>query len=292
MFDVRQQQPLFLQFLSRFRNPLVILLLVASAISAFTGEVANFVIIFAIVLFSVTLDFVQEHRAGKAAERLRQSVSVRAKVVRDGREVETPVADVVPGDLVILSAGDMIPADGLILEARDLFVKQALLTGEPYPVEKRPGSVTSDATDIQDAANAVFMGTSVISGSAKMRVVKTGADTAIGAVADRIQTPAAAIGLRDWHASLWPPHHAPHDPACAVRAVGQRAAAQAMARVVPVCCRARRGLDPGTFADGGVSHPVARRPAHGEEARHRQTLDRPSKISDRWTFCARTRPAR
>ncbi|WP_292528339.1 magnesium-translocating P-type ATPase [Methylocystis sp.] len=196
-FDVRQQQPLFLQFLSRFRNPLVILLLVASAISAFTGEVANFVIISAIVLFSVTLDFFQEHRAGKAAERLRQSVSVRANIVRDGREVEAPVADVVPGDLVILSAGDMIPADGLVLEARDLFVKQALLTGEPYPVEKRPGPVEADATDIQDAANAVFMGTSVISGSAKIRVVKTGADTAIGAVADRVrrQPPPSAFEI-------------------------------------------------------------------------------------------------
>ncbi|MGJ0452792.1 MAG: hypothetical protein ACR65T_06115 [Methylocystis sp.] len=95
-----------------------------------------------IVLFSVTFDFVQEHRAGKAAERLRQSVSVRAKLVRDGRPVEAPVADVVPGDLVLLSAGDMIPADGLVLEAHDLFVKQALLTGEPYPVEKRPGPLT------------------------------------------------------------------------------------------------------------------------------------------------------
>ncbi|TLG77581.1 magnesium-translocating P-type ATPase [Methylocystis sp. B8] len=197
LFDVRQQQPLFLQFLSRFRNPLVVLLLVASAISALTGEVANFTIISMIVLFSVTLDFIQEHRAGKAAERLRQSVSVRAKLIRDGKQIEAPVADVVPGDLVILSAGDMIPADGMVLEARDLFVKQALLTGEPYPVEKRPGSLPSDATDIQDAANAVFMGTSVISGSARMRVVRTGADTAIGAVADRIrrQPPPSAFEI-------------------------------------------------------------------------------------------------
>lgn len=197
LFDVRQQQPLFLQFLVRFRNPLVILLLVASAISAFTGEVANFAIISTIVLFSVTLDFIQERRAGKAAERLRQSVSVRAKIVRDGVEVEAPVADVVPGDVALLSAGDMIPADGLVLEARDLFVKQALLTGEPYPVEKRPGPVAADATEIQDAANAVFMGTSVISGSAKIRVVKTGADTAIGAIADRVrrQPPPSAFEI-------------------------------------------------------------------------------------------------
>jgi Mg2+-importing ATPase len=197
LFDVRQQQALFLQFLSRFRNPLVILLLVASAISAFTGEVANFTIISTIVLFSVTLDFIQERRAGKAAERLRQSVSVRAKLIRDGQEIEAPVADVVPGDIALLSAGDMVPADGLVLEARDLFVKQALLTGEPYPVEKRSGPLAADATEIQDAANAVFMGTSVISGSARIRVVKTGDDTAIGAVAERVrrQPPPSAFEI-------------------------------------------------------------------------------------------------
>ncbi len=84
------------------------------------------------------------------------------------------MTDVVPGDLVVVSAGDMIPADGRVLTAEDLFVKQALLTGEPYPVEKRPGQLPATATDLQDAANALFMGTTVISGSARMRVVKTG----------------------------------------------------------------------------------------------------------------------
>ena len=186
LFHDRQQQSLILQFLSRFKNPLVILLLVASAISALTGEITNFLIISTMVLLSVTLDFVQEYRAGKAAESLRQSVSLRATVIRDGKPLDTLVADVVPGDLAVLSAGDMIPADGLVLEARDLFVKQALLTGEPYPVEKRPGALSANAIDLQDAANAVFMGTSVISGSARMRVVKTGAGTAIGAIADSI----------------------------------------------------------------------------------------------------------
>ncbi len=195
LFHDRQQHSLILQFLSRFENPLVVLLLVASAISALTGEVTNFLIISTLVLFSVTLDFVQENRAGKAAERLRQSVSLRATLIRDGKPLETLVSEVVPGDLAVLSAGDMIPADGLVLEARDLFVKQALLTGEPYPVEKRPGALPPEASDLQDAANAVFMGTSVISGSARMRVVKTGANTAIGAIADSIsrRPPATAF---------------------------------------------------------------------------------------------------
>jgi len=197
LFRDRQERSLFLQFLSRFRNPLVILLLVASAISAFTGELTNFVIITVMVLFSVTLDFVQEHRAGKAAASLRQTVAVRAVVIRDGKQLEIPVTEVVPGDLVVLSAGSMIPADGRLLEARDFFVKQALLTGEPYPVEKRPGELPAGATDIQDASNAVFMGTTVISGSATMQVVKTGAGTAIGAIADTLthQPPPTAFEL-------------------------------------------------------------------------------------------------
>jgi len=174
------------QYLSRFKNPLVLILLVASAVSAFTGEEANFLIISTIVLLSVTLDFVQEHRANAAAEKLRLSVSVRTRVLRDGREGEIAVAEVVPGDVVLLSAGDLIPADGRVIDACDFFVKQALLTGESYPVEKRPGPLAAGAVDMQEATNAVFMGTSVISGSARVRVVKTGAETAIGAIADSI----------------------------------------------------------------------------------------------------------
>lgn len=186
LFRERQEKSLLLQYLTRFKNPLVIILLVASAVSAFTGEVANFLIISCIVLLSVTLDFVQEYRANAAAEKLRQSVSVRANVLRDGKPLEVAVTEVVPGDVALLAAGDLIPADGSVLEARDFFVKQALLTGESYPVEKRPGVLPDTATDLQEATNAVFMGTSVISGSARMLVVKTGADTAIGAIADSV----------------------------------------------------------------------------------------------------------
>ncbi len=197
LFHVHQERPLWLQFLSRFKNPLVILLLVASAISALTGELTNFLIISAMVLSSVTLDFVQEHRAGKAAASLRQSVSVRATVIRDGKPLEIPVTGVVPGDVVVLSAGDMVPADGRVIEAHDFFVKQALLTGESYPVEKRSGELADTASDIQDAANAVFMGTTVISGSARVRVVNTGAGTAIGAIADTLtrQAPPTAFEI-------------------------------------------------------------------------------------------------
>ena len=182
-FDDHRARSLALQFILRFKNPLVLILLVASAISAFSGDVANFVIIMLMVLLSVLLDFVQEHRANKAAEKLRESVSLRASVVRDGRTSELAIAELVPGDVVLLSAGDRVPADARLLEARDLFVNQALLTGESYPVEKRPGTLDPTATELQQASNAVFMGTTVISGSARVQVMATGARTALGEVA-------------------------------------------------------------------------------------------------------------
>jgi len=190
LFRERQRKSLLRQYLSRFRNPLVVILLVASAVSAFTGEVANFLIIGVIVLLSVMLDFVQEYRANSAAERLKQSVSLRALVMRDGQPVSIPVKEVVPGDVVLLSAGDLVPADGRVLEARDFFVMQALLTGESYPVEKRPGTLAETASELQEATNALFMGSTAISGSARMMVVKTGAATAIGEIADSLALPA------------------------------------------------------------------------------------------------------
>ena len=114
-----------------------------------------------------------------------------ATVVRDGKSLDVPLIQVVPGDVALLSAGDLIPADGRVLDARDFFVKQAMLTGESYPVEKKPGELPDTASDIQGATNAVFMGTSVISGSARMLVIKTGAATAIGDIADSLSRQSA-----------------------------------------------------------------------------------------------------
>lgn len=184
------RQAILRQYLARFKNPLVIILLFASAVAAFTGEITDFIIIACIVLLSVTLDFVQEYRANRAAERLRQSVSLRARVVRDGGMCEIPAREVVPGDIVLLSAGDLIPADARVCEASDFFVNQSLLTGEAYPVEKRPGIPTAGGADLQSASNAVFMGTSVISGSARVEAVKTGAHTELGAISESLNQPA------------------------------------------------------------------------------------------------------
>ncbi len=123
------------QFLNRLRNPLIIVLLVAAAIPAMTGELASLLIIVTIVLLGVVLDAVQEHRAQQAAERLKVSVALMERVLRDGRETQIPAEQLVPGDVVLLAAGDLVPADGRILEAADFFVNESLMTGESYPVE-------------------------------------------------------------------------------------------------------------------------------------------------------------
>ena len=176
---------LLFEFLARFKNPLVIVLLAASGLSAVLGEVRSFAIIFAIVLFSIILDFVQERRAGQAAERLRDTVMVRASVLRDGAQVELPIAELVPGDIVLLAAGDLVPADARLIEARDLFVNEALLTGESFPVEKHAADA-DPATEVTGATNVLLMGTSVLSGSARAVLAATGRRTAIAQIADSL----------------------------------------------------------------------------------------------------------
>ena len=180
------ERPLLIQYLSHFKNPLVMVLLAASAVSALTGEITGFIIIWAIVLMSVTLDFFQEYRAGRAADQLKKTVAVRATVLRDGHSQDIPIADLVPGDVVLLSAGDLIPADCRLLEAKDFFINQSLLTGESYPVEKHARELPTPAADLSQAENSTFMGTSVISGMAKALVCRTGSDTAVGDIADSL----------------------------------------------------------------------------------------------------------
>ena len=192
--------PLWLQFLARFRNPLVIILLVASGLSAATGDVASFLIVVSIVTISMTLDFVQEVRAQSAVEALRRSVAVQATVRRNGSSLSVPIDQLVPGDIVELIAGDLVPADARLLESRNLFVNQALLTGEPYPAEKQASDAPSGAENPAGATNAVFAGTSVISGTATIVICRTGGRTALGHLATSLaeKPPATAfvVGVR------------------------------------------------------------------------------------------------
>ena len=197
---VVKRSPLWLQFLSRFRNPLVIILLVASGLSAATGDVASFVIVVTIVMMSMTIDFVQEVRAQNAVEALRRSVAVQATARRDGASVSIAIDQLVPGDIVELIAGDLVPADSRLLVSRDLFINQALLTGEPYPAEKQASDTPSGAENPAGASNAVFAGTSVISGTATIVVCRTGAKSALGHLATSLaeKPPATdfAVGIR------------------------------------------------------------------------------------------------
>ncbi len=190
----RGERAVILQFLAHFRNPLILVLLAASMIAAYLGDMRSFVVISLIVVLSVVLDFVQEYRAGRAAERLRGTVAVRASVVRDGQAREIPIAELVPGDIVQLSAGDLVPADGRVIEARDFFVNQALMTGESFPVEKHAVDVDA-GTDVPAASNVALMGTSVISGSARLAIVHTGQGTALARIADTLalRPPATAF---------------------------------------------------------------------------------------------------
>jgi len=179
-----QATPLGL-FLNQFKSPIVLILLFATIVSAFLQDWADAIIILLIVLGSALLSFYQEFNANNAAEKLRAQVSLKTNVLRDGKTVSSPTEEVVPGDVVLLSAGSLIPADGLVLEADDFFVNQAVLTGETFPVEKKLGAVPATAS-LSERTNSVFMGTNVRSGNARVLIVETGLNTAFGQIADRL----------------------------------------------------------------------------------------------------------
>ncbi|WP_051124819.1 magnesium-translocating P-type ATPase [Sphingomonas sp. PAMC 26605] len=168
--------------LRKLANPLIAILLVAAAVAGATGDAASFAIIVTVVIVSTALDMVQEHRAEATAAALKRSIALHANVLRDGVAAERPASEIVAGDVVLLSAGDLVPADGVVLAVNAAQVDEALLTGEPYPVEKQVALVP-DATAPGDASNALFHGTSLIAGTATMLVVATGARTRFGAIA-------------------------------------------------------------------------------------------------------------
>ena len=173
--------------LRQFESPLVLILIFAAAISLALQQWVDSAIILAIVLGSTLLGFFQEYRASAAVEQLKRRLALTCRVMRDGVERTVPVSTVVPGDLILLSAGNLIPADGLVIEAEDFLVSEASMTGESFPVEKQPGIVKPEAA-LSARTNAVFLGASVQSGTAKVLVVETGRRTAFGAIAARLRT--------------------------------------------------------------------------------------------------------
>ncbi len=178
--------PLWL-FLNQFKSPIILILLFATIVSAILKDWTDAIIILLIVLGSAILSFVQEFNASNATAKLQSQVAAKTTVLRAGQPQTIPTSEVVPGDIVQLSAGSLVPADGLVLTARDCFVNQAALTGETFPVEKTPGIVAVDAA-LTTRTNCVFMGTNVRSGSATAVIVSTGAATAFGQIAGRLAT--------------------------------------------------------------------------------------------------------
>jgi Mg2+-importing ATPase len=189
LFVVNLRLSLLAKLGKRIAEPLIAILLLAALISGATGDWRSFFIILLIVLFSITLDVFQEQKAETTVEALRRSVAVSASVLRDGQWVELPVKDLVPGDVVELRAGDLVPADGIVLSSRGALANEAALTGEPYPAEKHCGPCA--ATSPADAFNALFSGTSIVGGEARMLVVATAGATRFGAIAMSLQQKAA-----------------------------------------------------------------------------------------------------
>ena len=144
-------------------------------------------IIISIVIVSGLLGFWQEKGATDAITKLLAIVQLKTTVLRDKKIQEIPFEDVVPGDIVILKSGDSIPADCIIIESKDLFVNEATLTGESYPVEKSANIILPKETPLRDRTNSIFMGTFVVSGTAKALVIKTGANTELGKISDRLR---------------------------------------------------------------------------------------------------------
>jgi Mg2+-importing ATPase len=182
----KKKRAAILNFLSRFKSPLVIILMIAGAISAALGSLPSVIVIYTMVFLSVSLAYYQESNASKAAELLREKVATSATVLRDNVKQEIKLQLIVPGDIIYLSAGDLTPADARVIDAKDLFVNQSALTGESFPVEKTPSPVKNKEAPITEWSNHFFMGTSIVSGTATAVVVRTGGSTEYGKIAQRL----------------------------------------------------------------------------------------------------------
>ncbi|WP_433736244.1 magnesium-translocating P-type ATPase [Pseudomonas putida] len=192
--EVEHEQPLpwWTHLWHCYKNPFNLLLTLLAVISWLTEDMKAAIVIFSMVVLSTLLRFWQETKSNQAADALKAMVSNTATVLRRDLEnssalrIELPIKELVPGDLIVLSAGDMIPADCRVLSAKDLFVSQAAMTGESMPVEKFPRQQDSDTLNPLDLDNILFMGTNVVSGTAMAVILTTGNSTYFGALAQRV----------------------------------------------------------------------------------------------------------
>lgn len=180
----RDIQPLTI-LAAQFRSPIILILIVAALVSLFLSDPTDAAIILVIIVVSALLGFWQEHGAVKAVSALLALVHVTTEVWRDGQKVEVPLDEIVPGDVIDLTAGSSIPGDGLLLEAKDLFVDEAALTGESFPTEKHIG-ILPEATPLGRRSNSIFMGSHVVSGHAKAIILHIGKETEFGRLARHV----------------------------------------------------------------------------------------------------------
>jgi P-type Ca2+ transporter type 2C len=176
----------WLIFFEQFKDFLIIILLIAAVISGVLGEVADSIVIFVIVVFAAVLGFVQEYKAEQAMAALKRMASPMATVIREGKELEIPSREVVPGDIVLLQAGDCTPADSRVIQAVNLKLSEASLTGESEPVVKTTDSLL-ESSGVGERKNMVFMGTTVVYGRGTAVVISTGMATEFGTIATMIQ---------------------------------------------------------------------------------------------------------
>uniref|UniRef100_UPI00307F1932 magnesium-translocating P-type ATPase n=1 Tax=Ignavibacterium sp. TaxID=2651167 RepID=UPI00307F1932 len=172
--------------LNRCRSPLVIQLLIIALISGFIGEIKSTIIVSTMVLLSVGLSYVLDRRSSNAVEALGKRVQSSVTLLRDGNEINLPMSEVVPGDIVILQAGSIIPADLRLISAKDFFVSQSVLTGESMPIEKKSEEFKLENGFVFELQNACFQGTNVLSGTARGIVINTGTRTYFGSISEKL----------------------------------------------------------------------------------------------------------
>lgn len=171
--------------LRQVASPLQLLLVFAAIVAAATGEATNAIIVLTILCASAYISYRREYSARAAAAALRERVKVRTTVIRDGAKCSVPAEEIVPGDIVLLSAGSLVPADSRVLDATDSYVSEAVLTGESFPVEKSPSCLPAD-TPLRRRSNCVYLGTNVRSGTIRCVAVRTGSATMFGTIAQRL----------------------------------------------------------------------------------------------------------
>jgi Mg2+-importing ATPase len=186
VISTRRQAGMLKELLQRCRNPLVIQLLIICVVSLLMNDVRSAVVVGVMVFLSVVLAYVQERRSSKAVEKLREMVRIDCLLMRGGKETDLPIAEIVPGDIVVLQAGALIPADLRLISAKDFFVSQSSLTGESMPVEKHAAAADITGRGVIELQNACFQGSNVLSGTARGVVVNTGIKTHFGSIAEKL----------------------------------------------------------------------------------------------------------